>query len=42
MNRNLFGLVNTMGLSAAREKMKKFLQGGDDSSGDKKKKKKKK
>ena len=40
MNRNLFGLSNTMGLSAAREKKKK-MDAGDD-GGDKKKKKKKK
>ena len=40
MNRNLFGLVNTMGLSAAREKKKK-MDSGDDGGGDKKKKKKK-
>jgi len=41
MNRNLFGLVNTMGLTAAREKKKK-MDSGDAGGGDKKKKKKKK
>lgn len=41
MNRNLFSFVNTMGLTAAREKKKK-MDSGDDGGGDKKKKKKKK
>merc|ERR1711916_226226 len=41
MNRNLFGLVNTMGLSMAREKKKK-MDAGEAGDGDKKKKKKKK
>ena len=40
MNRNLFGLLNTMGLSMAREKKK--MDAGEAGDGDKKKKKKKK
>lgn len=41
MNRNLFGLVNTMGLSTAREKKKK-IDAGEAGDGEKNKKKKKK